>query len=332
MLNRSPSMPADAREIAAANAVIDMRLTAILYGAQDTNLFEFRTLDGSDVPPFTAGAHVDVNLPNGVIRTYSIASPQSDRSRYLLGVKREAQGRGGSRFLHDEARVGTVFKLGLPRNHFPLNEAATSSVFIAGGIGITPILSMVDRLQSLVRDFTLHYAVRAHGEAMLEHLGAAGDRVHLHVDAECGGQVLNVAAIVAAAPPDAELYCCGPAPMLEAFEAACAGRRPERVHLERFSAPDTVAPTGGAYTVELAKSKRSITVQAGQTLLQALQAAGIIVKVSCQQGICGTCETRVLSGTPDHRDSILSDDEKASNESMMVCCGGSLSSTLVLDL
>ena len=120
--------------------------------------------------------------------------------------------------------------------------------------------------------------------------------------------------------------------MLAAFEAACASRPPARVHLERFSAPDNVAATGGAYTVELAKSKRSITVQSGQTLLQALQDAGLKIKVSCEQGICGTCETRVIAGMPDHRDMILSDEEKASNETMMVCCSGSLSPTLVLDL
>jgi tetrachlorobenzoquinone reductase len=319
-------------DIPTLDATIDMRLTAILFGAADINLFEFRTLDGSDVPPFSAGAHVDVNLPNGAIRQYSIASSQSDRTRYLLGVKREAKGRGGSRLLHDEVRVGSVLKLGLPRNHFPLNEIATSSIFIAGGIGVTPIICMVERLQTLGRDFRLHYAVCEREEALLLHLPAGSDRVHLHVDGEHGGRLMDVAAIVANAPPDADLYCCGPAPMLTAFEAACVARPPARVHLERFSAPDNLAATGGAYTVELAKSKRSITVQPGQTLLQALRDAGLTVKVSCEQGICGTCETRVLAGTPDHRDMILSDEEKASNESMMVCCSGSLGATLVLDL
>lgn len=314
-----------------ADDTLDMRLTAIIYGAESTNLFEFRTLDGSDVPAFTAGAHVDVNLPNGTIRQYSIASPQTDRSRYLLGIKLEAKGRGGSRFLHEQVRVGHVLKIGLPRNNFPLNETAASSVLIAGGIGITPMLCMVDRLQSLGANFRLHYAVRARSEALLAHV-SDDDRVHLHVDSEQNGQLLDVAAIVAAAPAGAELYCCGPAPMLTAFEEACADRPKATVHLERFSAEDNVAATGGAYVVELAKSKRSITVQAGQTLLQALQQAGLTIKVSCEQGICGTCETRVLAGTPDHRDMILSDDEKASNQSMMVCCGGSLGPTLVLDL
>lgn len=311
---------------------IDMRLTAIHYGAAGTNLFEFRHVDGTELPPFTAGAHVDVNLPNGTIRQYSIASPQTDRTRYLLGIKLDANGRGGSRFLHEQVRVGQVLKLSAPRNHFPLNETAASSILIAGGIGITPMLCMIDRLSSLGRPFRLHYAVRLRDEALLAHVDATDGRVLLHVDSERNGEVLDVAAIVAAAPADAELYCCGPAPMLDAFEAACANRPPERVHLERFSAPDVVAATGGAYTVELAKSKRSFTVAPGQTLIEGLKAAGIKVKVSCEQGICGTCETRVLAGTPDHRDSILSDSEKAANDTMMVCCGGSLTPTLVLDL
>jgi ferredoxin-NADP reductase len=330
MLNRSPSPSTDAT--AAADATIDVRLTAIIYGGEGTNLFEFRMLDGSDVPPFTAGAHVDVNLPNGTIRQYSIASAQQDRSRYLLGVKLETNGRGGSRFLHEQVRVGSVLKIGVPRNHFPLNENATSSVLIAGGIGITPMLCMSERLRTLGRDFRLHYAVRVRTEALLTHIDEDDECIHLHVDAEQDGRFVDIGAIVAAAPADAELYCCGPAPMLDAFEQACAGRPPAHVHIERFSAPDNLAAADGSYTVELAKSKRSITVQAGQTLLQALQAAGLTIKVSCEQGICGTCETRVLAGTPDHRDMILSDEEKASNETMMVCCSGSLGPTLVLDL
>ena len=331
MLNRTPS-PSLTDPATAADDTIDMRLTAIIYGGDGTNLFEFRTLDGQDVPPFSAGAHVDVNLPNGSIRQYSIASSQADRTRYLLGVKLEENGRGGSRFLHEQVRVGSVLKIGLPRNNFPLNENAASSVFIAGGIGITPILCMIDRLTTLGLDFKLHYAVRARPEALLAQIDEADERISLHVDDEQDGRLLDIAAIVASAAPDAELYCCGPAPMLAAFEAACASRLPQRVHLERFSAPDNVAATGGAYTVELAKSKRSISVQPGQTLLQALQEAGLKIKVSCEQGICGTCETRVIAGLPDHRDMILSEEEKASNETMMVCCSGSLSPTLVLDL
>jgi vanillate O-demethylase ferredoxin subunit len=334
MLTTAPSLPsANAHQPVDTDDTCEMRLTAILYGAEGTNLFEFRMPDGSDMPIFTAGAHVDVYLPNGAIRQYSIASPQADRQRYLLGVKLDPKGRGGSRCLHEDVRVGSVLKIGLPRNNFPLVEDATASVFIAGGIGITPMLCMIDRLQALGGNWRLHYAVRVRAEALLHAaLARPDDRAHLHVDREQNDRVMDVAAIVDTAPPDAHLYCCGPAPMLAAFEAACASRPHERVHLERFSAADNLAATGGAYTVELTRSKRSIAVAPGQTLLQALQAAGVKVKVSCEQGICGTCETRVLAGTPDHRDTILSDEEKASHETMMVCCSGSLSPTLVLDL
>jgi len=318
---------------AASGDTVEMRLTAIMFGATRTNLFELRPLDGGVVPEFSAGAHVDVYLPNGTIRQYSIASSTRDRTRYLLGVKLETQGRGGSRCMHEDLRVGQVVTVGLPRNNFPLVETAALSIFIAGGIGITPIKCMIDHLQSAGRAWRLHYAVRSRDEALFaDDFLSAGDRLHLHIDSECGGRVMDVDAIVPAAPPDAQLYCCGPAPMLAAFERACAGRPVEFVHLERFSAPDNAAATGGAYTVELARSKRSIAVRPDQTLLQALQAAGITIKTSCQQGICGTCETRVLSGTPDHRDMILSDDEKAANDTMMVCCSGSLGATLVLDL
>ncbi len=311
---------------------IEMRLTAIIFGAVRTNLFELRPLQG-EVPRFTAGAHVDIYLPNGTIRQYSIASSTTDRARYLLGVKLESDGRGGSRCMHEELRVGQILKIGLPRNNFPVVEDAALSIFIAGGIGITPIKCMIDRLQGLGRAWRLHYAVRARDEAVFaDELAAVGDRLHLHVDNEQAGRVIDVDTIVASAPADAQLYCCGPAPMLAAFESACTGRPAKFVHLERFSVPDNVAATGGSYTVELARAKRTITVTPDQTLLQALQAAGITIKTSCQQGICGTCETRVLAGTPDHRDMILSDEEKAANDTMMVCCSGSLGPTLVLDL
>jgi ferredoxin-NADP reductase len=316
---------------APVDGTIDMRLTAIHFGAARTNLFEFRPVRGGDVPQFSPGSHVDVYLPNGTIRQYSIASAVPDRARYLLGVKLEEQGRGGSRCMHDELRVGRVLKLGLPRNNFPLIEDASLSIFIAGGIGITPIKCMIDRLQQLGRAWRLHYAVRARDEAVFA-AELAGASVHLHVDTELGGKVIDVAAIVASAPGDAQLYCCGPAPMLAAFEQACVQRPKHCVHLERFSTPDNAAATGGAYTVELARSKRTITVNAGQSLIQALRGAGIKIKTSCEQGICGTCETRVLAGIPDHRDMILSDHEKAANDTMMVCCSGSLGPMLVLDL
>ena len=308
-----------------------MRLTAITYAAEQVHLYEFRPVSGTSVPAFTAGAHVDLHLPNGLVRQYSIANAQDERHRYVLGVKRDAAGRGGSRFLHDELRVGTVLEVGGPRNNFPLVEAASHSVLIAGGIGVTPIVSMVARLRSLARPWELHYAVRRRSEAaFLDELFAGDGHVRLHVDEEQGG-VLDVARIVGTAPEKAHLYCCGPTPMLEAFTAAASSRPAERVHLEYFSSAIAPAVESG-FIVELARSKLRIEIPPGQTILDTLRARGLKVQSSCEQGICGSCETRVLAGEPDHRDLLLSDAEKATNEVMMICCSGSRSPILVLDL
>ena len=283
------------------------------------------------MPRFTAGAHVDLRLPNGFVRQYSIANSEEEDHRYLLGVKREAAGRGGSRLMHDELRVGTVLEVGRPRNNFPLVESAAHSVLIAGGIGVTPILSMVARLRSLGRSWELHYAVRRRSEAaFLDLLRAGGAPVLLHVDEE-QGSVLDVALIVGAVREGTHLYCCGPTPMLDAFTSAAASWPAEQVHLEYFASAFAPAIDKG-FIVELARSKRQIAVVPGQTILEALRANGIKVVSSCEQGICGSCETRVLAGEPDHRDLLLSDEEKAAGEVMMICCSGSRSAVLVLDL
>jgi vanillate O-demethylase ferredoxin subunit len=233
--------------------------------------------------------------------------------------------------MHDELRVGTVLEVGQPRNNFPLSETAAHSVLIAGGIGVTPIVSMIARLRSLGRSWELHYAVRRRSEAaFLDELGAGGDCVHLHVDEEQGG-VLDLARLIGAAPAEAHLYCCGPTPMLEAFTAAASSWPAPRVHLEHFSAALSPAVESG-FIVELARSKLRVSIPPGQTILEALRARGVAVQASCEQGICGSCETRVLAGEPDHRDMLLSCEEKAANEVMMICCSGSRSPVLVLDL
>jgi tetrachlorobenzoquinone reductase len=312
-------------------APIAMRLNTITYAADQVHLYEFRPASGGLVPPFTAGAHVDLHLPNGLIRQYSIANPQDQRDRYVLGVKREAAGRGGSRFMHDELRVGTVLDVGGPRNNFPLIESAAHSVLIAGGIGITPIVSMSARLRSLGCSWQLHYAVRHRSDAaFLDELQPGGANVHVHIDEEKGA-VLDVAGIVRAARADAHLYCCGPAPMLDVFTTAAASRPARHVHVEHFSATTSPAVEGG-FIVELARSKLRIPIANGQTILAALRAHGVAAQSSCEQGICGSCETRVLAGEPDHRDLLLSAEERATNEVMMICCSGSRSAVLVLDL
>jgi len=313
------------------NALLILRLVAIRYAAADTHLYEFADPEGRPLPAYGPGAHIDVHLPGGLMRQYSLARPDRPGQPYLVGVKLDRAGRGGSRYLHEQARVGELFQIAPPRNHFPLAEDAARTVLIAGGIGVTPIWCMAQRLDEIGAAFELHYAVRTRADAaFLAELETMAPRARLHVDAEAEG-VLDVAAIVEAAPADAHLYCCGPAPMMAAFEAAVAGRPAEQVHVEYFSAPPP-EPIEGGFVVALAKSGREFVIAPGSTILETLRQAGLTLTSSCEQGVCGACETRVLEGTPDHRDLLLTAAEKASNKTMMICCSGALSDRLVLDL
>lgn len=290
---------------------------------------------GTLLPVVEAGAHLDLHLPGGRLRSYSLLNP-GEQTRYCLAVNLDPQGRGGSRAVHEQLRPGQRLMASVPRNHFALDEAAPHSVFIAGGIGITPILAMVRRLVALGRPWTLHVAARSPARAAfvdeLNELAAQGgghiERVH---DEGPGGRRLDLDAIVAALPAGAHVYCCGPAGMLEAFERATITLPRERVHVEHFSPKDAPATAGG-YTVTLHRSGRRLTVAPGQTLLACLIEAGAEPPWSCGQGICGTCETRVLDGVPDHRDLVLDEAEHAANDRMMVCCSGAKTATLVLDL
>jgi ferredoxin-NADP reductase len=313
------------------NAAVLLRLDAIRYVAQQTLSFEFAAPDGSPLPPATPGAHIGLHLPNGIMRQYSLIHTAESMSSYEIAVKLDAKGRGGSRFMHESLRVGTQLPVEPPRNNFPLADEAGQSVFIAGGIGITPILAMIERLAEVHRSFTLHYAVRARDELCYLSLLQRSCRPQLHVDAEHGGRVMDIAAIAAQAPPDAHLYCCGPGPMLAAFEASTRGRPEANIHLEYFT-PREAASTDGSYTVVLGRSGREFPVRAGQRLLHVLREAGIEISTSCEEGVCASCETRILEGIPDHRDSILSPQERASGRTMMVCVSGSRSPRLVLDL
>ncbi|MEZ5660675.1 MAG: PDR/VanB family oxidoreductase [Burkholderiaceae bacterium] len=310
-----------------------MRLRTIQYAAEGTQLFEFVSVDGGPMPSFSPGAHIDLHLPGAGIRQYSIASSPGALASYWVGVKHERNGRGGSAWLFEHARVGQRFEISAPRNHFPLHEDASPAWLIAGGIGITPIRCMAEALAASGRAWRLLYSVRQRAQAAFadELLAAHGAHVQIHVDELAGGQPVNLAAYIAQAPLDAHLYCCGPAPMLDAFEVACAERDPARVHLERF-APVAEVATEGGFTVELARARRTLNIPPGKTIAEVLIENGIDVSISCSQGICGTCETRVLAGVPDHRDSLLSESEKAANDVMMICCSGCRSGSLVLDL
>jgi vanillate O-demethylase ferredoxin subunit len=294
-------------------------------------VIELRSPDGEPLPAFEAGSHIDLHLQAGLVRSYSLMNPPNERHRYLLGVARAKEGRGGSSYIHEQLRVGHVLDVTPPRNLFRLHEAAPAAVLLGGGIGVTPMISMAARLAELDRDWKLNYAVRSRSEAaFLSTLAAHGERVALHCDDEQGA-VLDIARIIASAAAGAHFYCCGPSPMMTAFDELTRAIEPERVHVEYFS-PLNEAAVGGEYCVELAKAGKTVVVPRGQTILDTLTKAGFDLPHSCQQGICGACETRVIAGVPDHRDAILSPAERAANQTMMICCSGSLSGKLVLDI
>lgn len=316
---------------------LQMRIHSIGNAADGVCLLDLRPLPGAAaLPAFTAGAHIDLQLPSGLLRSYSLANVQHERHRYLVAVGLCDNSRGGSRYLHKVAREGDLITVGAPRNNFPLAEDAPYTVLVAGGIGITPLWSMAQRLQSLGREWELHYACgnRASAAFMPELRAlcdSTGARLFTAFSQETNGSRLNLAAIVANAPPGAHLYCCGPASMLDAFALATASRPPHTLHTEHFAAREAPAATGG-FSVELARSGRVIEVAPGSSVLAALRDAGIDIPYSCEEGVCGSCEVRVLSGVPDHCDMVLGAAERAANGSMMVCCSGSLSARLVLDL
>ena len=314
----------------AVTKTIEMRLAAIRYLAHETSLFEFETIDGAEVPTAEAGAHIAVNLPNDMVRLYSLVSPVGRGNRYAIGVKRDQSGRGGSVCLHDKVRVGTVLKIGAPRNNFALNESVDHSVLIAGGIGITPIWAMAQRLNELGRSFELHYACRDRRDVAFADLIGGLTNANIHVDAEADS-FLDIGTIIDEAPIGSHFYCCGPAPMLDSFEERTSHLPAAQVHLERFVA--TQQPTlEGGFVVALKNSGQEFEIPEGQSILGVLRDAGLKLDFSCEMGICGACQVKVLDGIPDHHDMVLSDEEKAHGDTMMICCSGSITPRLTLAL
>ncbi len=320
-----------------ASSTLQVRVQATTYEAQHILGFELVPLSpATDLPSFTAGAHIDVQLPGGLLRSYSLLNDPKESHRYCIGVNLDAHSRGGSRHMHEQLRTGAMLSISAPRNLFEMDESSPFNVFIAGGIGITPLLSMMARSQALGTPWRLHYAARTRQHAgfldrLAAYQGQPGAEVQLNFDQEPGGRMLDLNSVIAALPQGAHVYACGPQPLLAAYGQATASLPPARVHREYFAAQEEAA-TGGSYTVTLARSQRTLQIQPGQTLLDGLIAIGAEPTFSCQQGICGTCEVKVLEGTPDHRDMVLTEAEQAANDRMMVCCSGAKSVRLVLDL
>jgi ferredoxin-NADP reductase len=329
LLDAAPGKGSRATD-AVLKMTITMRVTAIRYTAYETNVYELRRPDDATLPPVEPGAHIDVHLPGGIARQYSLITADGDQHAFLIAIKRDRASRGGSSYMHDRLRVGQMLEIGHPRNSFPLFEGARHTVLIAGGIGITAIWSMAQRLERIGRSFEMHYACRERQDAaFLDELENIA-QVRTHIDAECEGRHLDVAAIVASAPADAHFYCCGPLPMLEAFEAATALILPQQVHVEYF-APKQMAAIEGGYVVQLHRTGQVFSIPPGKTILQVLRDAGIGAPYSCEEGICGACQVNVVSGVPDHRDSVLSQSEQKTGKTMLICCSGSRTERLVID-
>jgi tetrachlorobenzoquinone reductase len=315
----------------------EVLLHAVTYLARDTHALEFRPALGGELGPFLAGAHIDLLLPNGLRRSYSLCNPQGETGRYVVAVKKAAASRGGSAYVHDNLRVGTRLEVGRPRNNFPLIEDAPHVVLIAGGIGITPIWCMIQRLVATGGSWEVHYASRTRKDAAfladLQNLPAeAGRRVHLTFDHEPGATSLDLSAIVTGARAGSHFYACGPASMLGAFERATGAVPNEQVHVERFHAAAEPVERAPGFQIVLARSQKIFKVPENKTILDVLLDEGIDIPFSCMEGVCGSCRIGVLEGAPDHRDVVLSREERAGNRFMMVCCSGSKSERLVLDL
>ncbi|RDK02231.1 PDR/VanB family oxidoreductase [Paraburkholderia lacunae] len=299
--------------------------------------FELMLPDRAPLPRFSAGAHIDVHLPGGLVRQYSLCgSPERD-DRYEIAVLRDENGRGGSMSIHDRVHEGDLIRIGVPRNHFPVDSQAPRHLLLAGGIGVTPILSMAEHLSSAGAAFDMHYCTRSRDRtAFAERLAGSTfcDRVQFHFDDAGIDQAFDLAGVIAAAVADTHLYVCGPRGFMEAVlaEARAQGWVEHRLHYEFFSGTVSNAAEEQAFQVRIASSGASIDVPPGCTVVEALARHGVEVLTSCEQGVCGTCMTRVLEGQPDHRDSYLTVEEKAHGEYFLPCCSRSKSTLLVLDL
>jgi ferredoxin-NADP reductase len=288
--------------------------------------------NGAELPAWTPGAHIDFVLTDDVVRQYSLCGSPSKPDAWRVGVLRAPDSRGGSERVHDILRPGSVVRVRGPRNHFPL-VASRRYLFIAGGIGITPILPMIAEAEAAGADWRLLYGGRERASmAFLDELAAYGDRVTIVPQDEMG--MLDLESVLGTPQPDMLVYCCGPEGLLNAVEKFCERWPPGSLHLERFSAKPQEPPPEVDSSFELVLERSGLTLQVppDKSVLTVIREAGVSVLASCLEGVCGTCETEVIEGDVDHRDSVLNEEERASNEYMMVCVSRCRSPRLVLNL
>ena len=304
--------------------------------AEDIVSFELASTGGSPLPPFSAGAHIDVEVEPGLVRQYSLCNDPDESHRYLIAVLRDPRSRGGSTGMHERIVVGQALRISAPKNHFPLQPAAHYLLF-AGGIGVTPILCMAERLARTGAAFDMHYCVRSPARtAFVERIRASAfaDRVRFYFDEGEATRTLDLDAVLRAAPRGTHIYVCGPSGFIDHVTgtARARGWPAEAVHQEYFGAVPVDTSADASFEVCIASSGKTCVVPADKSVVQALAEHGIAIPVSCEQGVCGTCITRVLDGTPDHHDMYFTDEEKARNDQFTPCCSRAKSRVLVLDL
>jgi vanillate O-demethylase ferredoxin subunit len=315
---------------------IQVRVAGKACEAEGICSYELVRLDGAPLPPFEAGAHVDVHLAANLVRQYSLCNAPGETHRYQIGVLRDAGSRGGSQAMHDHIDTGSVLSIGAPKNHFPLVDAKRT-LLLAGGIGVTPIMAMAEALAAKGATFELHYSARSPERAAFkERIGASSfaARVHFHYDSGDAAQKLDLAALLAAPDADTHLYVCGPQGFIEHVlgSAKALGWPAAQLHVEYFSAAAVDTAGDHGFEVRLASSGKVVAVPAGKTVLKALAEQGVEIAYSCEEGVCGTCLTRVLEGVPDHRDLYLTEEEQAANDQFTPCCSRAKTPVLVLDL
>ena len=314
--------------------LLTVQVADVRAEARDVMTLELHAVSGGALPPFEPGAHLDLHLANGLVRQYSLTNDWRETDRYIIGVGRADKGRGGSDYVHSQIRAGMQLKISAPRNNFPLDAEAERFLFIAGGIGVTPILAMVRWCVAQGKPWRIIYAARSRQRAAFyeEICDLASSCAQFHFDDECG-QVLDVGQAVASWTPGERIYCCGPTPLMEAVKNLTEKLPSGTVRFEWFTVPDTEQPQDfEGFSVRLERSGEELNVPPDKSILEVLEEHGLEVPFSCREGLCGTCVTNVLAGEPDHRDYVLSDEERESGKLMTICCSRSKSPTLTLDL
>jgi vanillate O-demethylase ferredoxin subunit len=316
-------------------STLRVRLAAKEAETQDICRLELVALEGETLPPFTAGANVELYLPGDLVRAYSLCNDPAERHRYVLGVLKDANSRGGSRAVHEQLKVGDTITIGVPHNLFALAQDAKRSLLLGGGIGVTPLLAMAEQLHREGAAFDLHYTVATQDRlAFGERLKQAPFAANVHTYFSQQGSRMDLAAVIGAAEDGRHLYVCGPQRFIDAVleTARAQGWTDAQLHYEFFGAAEVDTSGDKAFTVKIASSGQEVLVPADKTALKALQDAGIQVPMACDQGVCGTCLTRVISGDVDHRDLYLTDEEQAANDQFLPCRSRAKSACLVLDL